>query len=494
MTLNLNDLEHSFGTNHVIKGIDFSIERGEVHALMGMNGAGKSTVLQIIAGIHRPSKGTISIDGQQVKFHSPSDALQHGIAFLSQEVDRGLVPNLTVHENFMMSLWGKERKVIFNRRENRRRVAGVFQQYGIELDVDKLIADCSIYEKQIISIIRAISHDSKYILLDEPTAALDYREAERLQSIVEKLKKEGIGFVFISHRMKEVFAMSDRVTVLRNGKTTLSKKVEETTIDEVVHMMTGDVQVTAKRKQEGREKSDHFFKVTNVKLFEQTAPISCEIHAGEIVVIFGLLGSGKTRFAETLFGARRKYELNDSGTKKVIDSPVRAVNEGIAFIPEERAKQGIWRAYDIRTHLSLSFNGMIAKKKEQSASRKLIDLFAVEPRNPDYEVGSLSGGNQQKVAIAKWFNRNPHFIILDEPMKGVDVSAKETIFQRIEGFADEGAAVLYFTSEPDEAIRIADRILIFSQCEIVEEVNPDHISMEQLLDLAERRKGHAAND
>ena len=493
MSLKLSGIEHSFGSNRVLKGVDFTIHSGEVHALLGMNGAGKSTVLQIIAGIHVPDQGEITVDDKPVSFTSPVDAMRAGITYLTQEVDRGLFPALTIHENFMVSLWNQEGQKFYNKKENRRRVASVFAQYGIDLDVDKLIRDCSLYEKQIVSLIRAISYNSKYILLDEPTAALDHREVAKLHQIIEKLKQEGIGFVLISHRLKEVFQIAERITVLRDGKVTLAKQVAETTIEEVVHAMTGDAELATQRKARDFRRQEVAFAVEQVKVAEHAAPLSCQVRAGEIVVVFGLLGSGKTHFAETLFGVHGQYEPVIHGVKRKIKSPQQAVKSGIAFIPEERGKQGIWKQYDIRSHLSLSFKGLIAKQKELAYSHQLIDLFAIQPQAPGYEVGSLSGGNQQKVAIAKWFGNKPRLLIFDEPMKGIDVAAKETIFQRIESFAEEGASVLYFTAEPDEALRIADRILVFSQGEIIAEVDPAQVGLEQLLDLAERGRKNAAS-
>lgn len=485
MSLRLSGIEHSFGANRVLKGVDVTIRPGEVHALLGMNGAGKSTLLQIIAGIHVPDAGEITVDDRPVRFTSPIDALAAGIFYLSQEVDRGLFPALTVHENFMLSLWQKEGRTFFRRRQNRRRVASVFAQYDIDVDADKWIRDCSLYEKQIVSLMRAISSNSKYILLDEPTAALDHRQVAKLREIIEKLKQEGMGFVLISHRLQEVFQLAERITVLRDGKVTLQKRTADATTEEVVQAMTGGAALAAQRKARDFRREAVVFAAENVKVAKHAAPLSCHVRAGEIVVVFGLLGSGKTTLAETLFGVHGPYEPVIDGVKRSIKSPWQAVNCGIAFIPEERGKQGIWKQYDIRSHLSLAFKGWILKQKELAHSRQLIDLFAIQPQAPDYEVGALSGGNQQKVAIAKWFGHKPKLLIFDEPMKGIDVAAKETIFQRIEAFAEAGAGVLYFTAEPDEALRIADRIVVLAQGEIVAEVDPAHVGWEQLLDLAQ---------
>jgi len=494
MTLELKGIEHSFGTNQVLKGIDFTLQPGEVHALLGANGAGKSTLLQIIAGVYVPTKGELALEGKQVVFTSPSEALGLGITFLTQEVDRGLIPDLTIHENFMISLWGKEKQFLFNRKANRRRVADVFSRYGIDINVDKYIRECSIAEKQMVSIIRAISNDSKYILLDEPTAALDHVEVERLQQMMHRLKGEGIGFIFISHRLKEILQLADRVTVLRDGKAALEKQVDQTSIDEMISAMTGQAEALIERRAREKTVWEPHFSIEGLRVDKQAAPVSLTVGAGEIVAVFGLLGSGKTELAEKLFGANGSYQPAIGGQKRSIGSPSQAVKSGIAFIPEERGKHGVWKPYDIRSHLSLPFKGLISRKKENAFSSELIDLFTIQPQDPSYLVGSLSGGNQQKVAIAKWFGNKPTVMIFDEPMKGIDVSAKETIFQRIEAFASEGTSVLYFTAEPDEAIRIADRILVLSQGEIVQEVSPAEASLEQLLILAERRRDYAVRN
>ncbi len=489
MTFVLREIQHGFGNRTVLNNITFSVKPGEVHALLGMNGAGKSTLLQILAGVYVPDRGQMEIDGKPITLRSPADAAAHGIVFLTQEVDRGLVPNLSVHENLTVFVQRKEKRVFFRRNRNRERAKQLLSRFGLDVDVNKRIHQCSLYEKQVISVVRALSHGARYLLLDEPTASFDRKEAERFAAIIRQLKEESIGIVFVSHRMAEVFSLAERVTVLRNGNVVLAKQIGETSMEETIQAMTGGISYRERERQEHRLNQERFA-VHDLTLRPGAKPVSFGIGKGEIVVVFGLLGSGKTELAETIFGLRQRHVLSINGQRKWINSPRSAVKSGLAFIPEERAKQGLWKRYDIRTHLSLPFRGWIFKRRELAYSQQLINEFTIYPGSPHYQVGTLSGGNQQKVAIAKWVGHTPEVILLDEPMKGIDVAAKEAIFQQIEAFAQKGTSILYFTAEPDEALRVADRILILSQGEIVRECDPSDYTIEQLLLEAEGDRKH----
>ncbi|NGQ93582.1 sugar ABC transporter ATP-binding protein [Brevibacillus sp. SYP-B805] len=481
--LALRNIHHSFGDNTVLQDVTLQVRSGEVHALLGMNGAGKSTLLQIAAGVLAPQKGTVEIDGREANLKSPADALLKGIVFLTQEVDRGLVPHLSVHENLTAVLLKNERRILFHKSTNRERARALLAQYGLDIDVNRSVSSLSLYEKQMLSIIRAVAGNARYLLLDEPTASFDRKETERFHRIVAKLKEQGIGIVFISHRLHEVFALSDRISVLRGGKLALQKNTGETTLEETVHAMTGSD--AGKARRETTRLGPTQFKVDDLRLWKEGPPLSLELKAGEIVVVFGLLGSGKTTLAETLFGVHRAYQPIIKGTERLINGTRSAVRNGIVLIPEERGKQGIWKRHDIRTHLALSFKGWISKRKETAYSREAIEWFTIRPASPSYKVGALSGGNQQKVAIAKWFAADPDVVIFDEPMKGIDVLAKETIFQMIESLAEQKKSILYLTAEPDDALRIADRIVILSRGRIIHQLQASEANAERLLRLAE---------
>ncbi|MNM68929.1 Galactose/methyl galactoside import ATP-binding protein MglA [compost metagenome] len=486
MTLTLHGISHDFGSGPVLKEVNLSIKPGEVHALLGMNGAGKSTLMHIAAGLYTPLEGTVEIGGERVIFQGPSDAVSKGVVFLTQEVDRGLVPQLSVHENLTVSLLRNERAFLFRKKLNKERARELLVEYGLHLNVDLPVSRLSLYEKQMLSIIRAVSNQAKYLLLDEPTAAFDRKEAERFYEVVRKLQDQGIGIVLISHKLHEVFSLAEVITVLRGGLTILQRPSEETTMEEVVEAMTGGESVIVRRVRANDESKRVQFEVRELRLDVGHPEIHLQIKEGEILTIFGLLGSGKTEFAEKLFGVRGSYKAIIKGEESRIRSTSEAVSRGIAFIPEERGRHGIWKREDIRTHLALSFRGLISKSRELKYSRSLISSFTIRPDSPSHLAGKLSGGNQQKVAIAKWFAAKRELAIFDEPMKGIDVAAREAIFQMIESLADQGTSILYFTAEPDEALRISDRILILADGQIKGEYDPASITMDELLLAADK--------
>ncbi|WP_237690861.1 sugar ABC transporter ATP-binding protein [Paenibacillus caui] len=492
--LELGGIGQDFGAGPVLHNVSFTVRKGEVHALLGMNGAGKSTLLHIAAGVFSPKEGNVVIDGKPVVFKSPADAAAHGVVFLTQEVDRGLVPQLSVHENLTVALLKKEKAVLFPKKANRLRARQLLAEYGLELDVDKPVRLLSLYEKQMLSLIRAVTNEAKYLLLDEPTASFDPREAERFYATVRKLREQGIGIVFVSHKLHEVMALSDRITVLRGGSAVLEEEASKVTLENIVEKMTNGESAVIRKERKDKAFDEVQFAVNGLRLHRDAKPVSLRIGKGEIVTVFGLLGSGKTSLAETLFGLRRPYQAQVKGTTRRIGSSLQAVKAGLAFIPEERGRQGIWKKEDIRTHLALSFQGWISKRKETDYSRNLISSFAIRPESPEYKVGRLSGGNQQKVAIAKWFAQGRELALFDEPMKGIDVAAKETIFQMIESLAEQGTSVLYLTAEPDEALRISDRIVILSGGEIVEEREAHELTLEELLLAADKEVEFVGND
>lgn len=487
MTLSLTNIEHGFSQNMVLHNITFSVKPGSIHALLGMNGAGKSTLMHIAAGVYQPNRGIIEVDKGQVNFKSPADAVEKGIVFLTQEVDRGLVQGLSVYENLTVYL--NKKSIVYNRRFRKRKAKELLEKYNMNINIEKQINQCSLYEKQIISIIRAISNEAKYLLLDEPTASFDRNETEKFYTIIHQLKEKGIGMVLITHRLNEILENSNEVTILRDGKTVLQKVIGEVSKEEMVQQITGSLKLEP-RVSKAISKQEVQFEVKELQLKGAEKPLNFDVRVGEIVVFFGLLGSGKTTVAETLFGIHHGYTALLNGEKVTINNPTQSIKNRLALIPEERGKHGIWKESDIRTHLSLHFKGWINKRLETDYARMLIDMFEIRPNLPTYKVGRLSGGNQQKVAIAKWYGSNPKVMIFDEPMKGIDVAAKEKIFQTIEMFAGKGTSTIYLTSEPEEAIRIADRIIVLSHRKIIGEYSPTECSIEQLMQIAEKEEAN----
>ncbi|MBP2001604.1 simple sugar transport system ATP-binding protein [Paenibacillus shirakamiensis] len=494
MTLTLLDISHDFGDLPVLHQVTFSVKPGEVHALLGMNGAGKSTLLHIAAGVYQPVRGTINIDGERVLFRSTSDANAHGVVFLTQEVDRGLVPQLAVHENLTIGHLRQEKAIWFSKSANRARARALLQEYGLDLNVDLPVKELSLYEKQMLSIIRAVSNQARYLLLDEPTASLDRLQAVKFYELVQKLQLQGLGIVLISHKLHEIMACCQQITVLRGGVTVMERSVDNNLkLEDIIEAMTGGAKGIARRVVKDGEQQPVQLAVRTTGNRSDDLGIKFEIRKGEIVTLFGLLGSGKTELAETLFGLHDAYTAVIEGKQVTIRNTRQAVEQGFAFIPEERGRHGVWKKDDIRTHLALSFRGMIHVSKELAYSQERIRSFAIRPDSPTYRVGRLSGGNQQKVAIAKWFAKPRKIAIFDEPMKGIDVSARETIFQMIESLAAEGTSILYLTAEPEEALRISDRVWTLVDGQIVSEIEAHALTMDALMLTADKevqRNGH----
>lgn len=466
-TLALRGIGHDYGDGPVLRGVDLAVVGGRVHALLGMNGAGKSTLVHIAAGFFEPSEGEIRIDGEPVRFTGPADALRRGVALLAQEVDRALVPDATVHENLTAAMLAAEGRRLFSARANRRRAQEILSRYGVDIDPSRRIDELSLYEKQVLLLVRAAAGDARFLFLDEPTSAFDAAETERFYGIVEALAADGIGIVFISHRLGEVFRISDEISVLRGGEVTLHARTAETGPDAVVAAITGDA-TQARRSERAPGSSATVLDVRGLDLGHGRAPFDLALGSGEILAVYGPLGSGKTSLARTLFGLRRPYSGTIAGARRRIRNAVDARRAGLALVPEERRTQGIWLDENVRTHFALGFRGIIRARREREHAREIIQRYDVQPPRDAQLLRRMSGGNQQKVAIAKWTSFDGReALILDEPMKGVDVAAKEAIFRSIEALASGGAGVLYLTQEPEDALRIADRVLVLGRDGVV---------------------------
>lgn len=480
MTLQLAGITHDYGDGPVLHDVTFAVAPGEVHALLGVNGAGKSTLVHVATGVLAPTGGRVELDGVPVRFAGPGDADRAGIALLSQEVDRALVGSLTVHENLTVGLLRGRRARAFRPRANRAEARAVLARYGVELDVNRAVASLSLFEKQVLSLVRAAASDARFVVLDEPTSSFDVPETERFYALVRALRERGIGIVFISHRLAEVFALADRVTVLRDGRTVLAAAASATTPAGVVAAMTGEVAHAGRRSARapgtagtpgpagmpgpaGAPGAAPALAATGLDLGRGRRPLDLTVGAGEVVVVFGQLGTGKSTLARTLFGLARPYRARVAGRDVRVSRPEHAARLGIGLVPEERRRDGLWLDETVRTHLALGHRGLVRPRAEDARARRLVVAYDVQPPAPGRLVRRLSGGNQQKVAVAKWDGAARTLLVLDEPMKGVDVAAKEALFRSVERAADAGAGVLYLTAEPDDALRIADRVVVLDR-------------------------------
>jgi rhamnose transport system ATP-binding protein len=494
--LALREIEKSFGPIAVLKGVDFDVRPGEVHALMGENGAGKSTMIRIMSGAHQPSAGEVALDGNVVRFGQPRAAQAAGISVVHQELL--LFPALTVAENIFLGHAPRTSIGLLDRRAMRERARALLVRLDCpELDVDARVESLSVANRQRIEIARALSRDARVLIMDEPTAALAEADVVRLLDVIRALKSEGVGIVYVSHRMDEVFRISDRVTVLRDGKTVASKAIADVTEASLVSMMVGR-EISQLFPKETVPLGAPVLELNGLCCAGRVENVSFTVHAGEILGIAGLVGSGRTELAETVFG----ISPATSGSIKINGRPVtvadvrQAVDNGIAYVPEDRAQHGLVKRQTIRDNVAITVldkltNGwLVDKRKEQALASDAIARFAVRTRGPSQIVGELSGGNQQKVVIAKWLASEPKVLILDEPTRGVDVGAKSEIHKLMVQLAREGMAIIMISSELPEVLGMSDRIVVMNEHRIVAILDRSEATPETI--GAAMMGGHAA--
>jgi ribose transport system ATP-binding protein len=466
--------------------VSLRFEGGKIHALLGKNGAGKSTLLKILAGAVTPSSGTIRVNDRPVRFHSPREALARGIAAVHQELS--LVPELTVAENILLGrLPTKKRSRVIDWTEVNHQAAAVLQNLGVTLDVRTKARSLGVAQQQIVEIAKAMSHSPAVLMLDEPTSALAYHETERLFTLLRTLAGKGVVILYITHRLEEIHRIADAVTVLRNGRIAGTIGIGEASPGTMVQMMFGEVvhRIQPSAPYERRER------VLDVRNFTRTGAftnVSFELFAGEILGLAGLLGSGRTELLRALFGA----DSHDSGVLYVggipvqPSSPLQMRRMGIALAPENRKEEGLVQTLSTRTNLCLASLGRIASfgfltaGRERAVATRSIREAAISLPSVDASIATLSGGNQQKVVVAKWLNIQPRIILLDEPTRGIDVQAKQQMFQLIRDLSAKGIAAIVVSSELEELLDVCHRILIMKQGVLAGEILPQHSSLEQL--------------
>lgn len=491
--LELKGIKKSFGAVSVLKGVDFSLTKGEVHALVGGNGAGKSTLMKIMTGVYTRDDGEIYIDDRQVMIHSTHDAKDNGIAMIFQELS--LVQTMTVAENIFL---GEEvtRHGIRDTAYMNKKAKEVLDELGIAADPDVPVNKLSVGMSQMIEIAKAVSKQARILVLDEPTAALSDSETAELFKMIGDLKEKGVSMVYISHRMNEIMQIADSITILRDGVIVHNDAVCNLTLDDIIAHMIGGAGVNKKfdwieRKYD--KKGADILTVQHLNINSKLQDISFSLKKGEIMGFAGLMGSGRTEILETLFGVRKK----ESGTVllngKVIEvkSTRDAVKAGFALIPEDRRKQGLVLIHSVKENAILPIVTKLRKKKilvdEKAADEmvaKNIEQLNIITDGIQKRINLLSGGNQQKVVIAKWLNMNPQIMMLDEPTAGVDIGAKTEIIELIRNFADEGKGVIFVSSELTELMAVCDRIIILYDGRITGEIERKEIKAEEELQYA----------
>lgn len=458
----------SFGANKVLGGVNLHVRPGEVHALMGENGAGKSTLMNILTGIHRADAGTIMVDGKEVTFKNNKDAEEHGIAFIHQELN--IWPNLSVLENLFLMNQPKTRFGTIDFKKMREMAEAKCQEIGIDLPLDEIAGECSVGQQQMTEITRSLMLDAKTVIMDEPTAALTERETDRLFDVMRKLKNKGVSIIYISHRMEEVFANCDTITVMRDGQTISSRPTEETNMDQIVGDMVGRV-MSEYYPARTNVPGDEVFRVEGFTQPGVFQDISFNLRKGEILGVAGLMGAGRTEIMRAIFGVdpHESGKLYFEGKEIHIKNPGDAIRQGFGFITENRKTEGLILDFSIERNIALPSEERLAKshvindKNEFDFSSGLSKRLGVKAQDINLPASTLSGGNQQKVVIAKWVGMHPKLLILDEPTRGIDIGAKKDIYDLMNELTAQGVSIIMVSSELPEVIGMSDRILVIHE-------------------------------
>ncbi|SEM41943.1 simple sugar transport system ATP-binding protein [Gemmobacter aquatilis] len=467
-----------FGQHTALGGVDFELKPGEVHALLGENGAGKSTLIKILTGAYQPDHGEMLLDGVPVSFRDPLQAQGHGIGTVYQEVN--LLPNRSVAENLFL---GRQptRFGLIRRREIEARARRLLADYGLEIDVRADLSDYSVAVQQIVAIARAVELSGKVLVLDEPTASLDRNEVERLFDVVRKLKARGLGIVFITHFLGQVFELCDRVTILRNGRKIATQSLQGLSATDVVRMMLGKDVAFDHHPTGVADARRGAARVTfrNLGRKGSVAPVTLSVHEGEVVGVAGLLGSGRTEVARLMFGvdAADSGEILVDGTPVTIRNPAQAVAAGFGFCPEDRKIDGIFGELSVRENIIIALQAKLGwfralnREDQVELAGRHAEALDIRAASPDMPVKLLSGGNQQKVILARWLAIDPSFLILDEPTRGIDVGAHAEIVRTINRLREDGLALFAISSELEEVVAYSNRVVVMRDREMVAELS-----------------------
>ena len=487
----MNDISKSFFGIKVLDEVSFAVLPGEIHALAGENGAGKSTLMKILQGVYSMDSGEIRIAGSTKSIHSFQDARSLGIGMVFQEFS--LVPELTVAQNIYLDREHKNRLGFFDEKETVKQAQIVMESLGLHIDVSMKISTLGRAYQQLTEIAKAIASDAKILILDEPTASLAKEEVEALFRVLRELTSSGVSIIYISHRMDEIYKICDRITILRDGKRIVVASLSEITPNEIVAHITGrkDLEMLAHDSKMIDRNTPPNLEVSGLRVGSRVNNVSFKLFPGQILGLAGLMGSGRTELMRALFG----LEKEDSGTIKIegeevsIKSPRDAMANGFAFIPEDRRRQGLIMEHTVKHNIlstnlsSLSYHSFLNFPKINSVVQDSITKFEVRPAEANRELRLFSGGNQQKVVIAKWMATNPRFVLLDEPTVGVDIGTKVEIMKLIRSIAREGKSVILISSELTELLGVCDRILVIRKGEVVEDLNRSEIKDEDHLQL-----------
>ena len=482
----MKNIEKIFAHVHALDRVNFQVRKGEVHALLGENGAGKSTLIKILTGVYPKDGGQIFMEGKEVNISSREEAAALGISVIFQELS--LVPTLSVYQNIML---GKELSCLgfVKVKQEKKRIADLIEYYGFSLGVNDIVETLSVAQMQMVEILKALAAEAKLIIMDEPTASLSSHESELLFNIIHQLKGRGVSIIYISHRLEEVFNLSDRITILRDGKNEGVVEKNRIVPAEIIKMMIGKSvsEATASRMLQQSEE-ETVLSVQQLSCLGAYENISFDVKRGEVLVLTGLVGSGRTEILRAVYGA----DPHDSGRieleGKVYQPQIKqAIAAGLGLIPEDRRTQGFSPLLSVTGNVALtnydrlSSKGFIHKADEDRLGRHVAELVDLRPPNPDVSVGNLSGGNQQKVVLGKWLTRDLKVLLIDEPTVGIDIGAKDEIYRIIENLSKRGVAILMVSSDIAEVLRVAHRILVMREGKIVKEFHTGIVTQEDIL-------------
>lgn len=486
--LELKAVSKSFGSVVALSAGELELHSGSIHALVGENGAGKSTLVKIIAGLYRADRGEYRLAGKRVDFHSTAQAKDAGVAVIYQEPT--LFPDLTVAENIFVGRQPRGRFGLIDRIAMRAQARALFAQLGVPIDPDRSAEGLSIADQQIIEIAKAISMDARILIMDEPTAALSGVEVDRLFAVARGLRNGGVAILFISHRFDEVFSLCDRITVMRDGQYIATHETGSTTVDAIVREMVGR-DIAQLFPKVAADVGEIVLKVTDLASAGIFHNVSFEVRAGEIVAFAGLVGAGRTEIVRAIFGIDRydRGSVEMHGRRLGAHNPMAAIHSGIAFVPEDRRKQGLVMELSVARNATLTLRhtlarfGLISSTREHREAANWTNTLQVKG-SLDAEVGTLSGGNQQKVVLAKWLATEPRLLIVDEPTRGIDIGTKAEVHRLLSDLAGRGIAILMISSELPEVIGMADRVIIVREGTIAAQLHRADATPESVMRAA----------
>ena len=476
VAVRLRGVSKNFGGVRALDGVDFEVLHGEIHALLGENGAGKSTILKILNGVHPPTSGTIEIDGALLAEHTPEAAKRAGVGMIFQEMS--LVPTLTVAQNIFLNNEAKRSFGFIDDKTAARRSRELFETLGVEIDPYATVGDLSAGQRQLTEIVKAISRNVRVLILDEPTTALSGGEVEKLFGLLRRLKSEGVAIIYVSHRMDEITRIADRATILRDGRRVVTAPLSALSLEAIVGHIVGrrssGFSDVARRPV---ERGAPILELRGVSGPHKPENVDLTIYAGEVVGVAGLLGSGRSALARVLFGVdpKRSGEIRIKGAPVEIGSPKDAIAHGLVLVPEDRLRQGLIIEHSVETNVTLSILDrlsawfFVSRSKAVAAADRQIEGLRIKTSSREAAARTLSGGNQQKVVIGKWLNAEPEILVLDEPTAGVDIGSKAEIIALVRDLAARGKAILVISSELSELLTAADRIIVVADGRIANE-------------------------